>query len=286
MVHKSISWRLLSLALSLAMGISVGAALADEESSDIFTTISKAKDMACEENFKGAEQTFNSISQKRSDDLSIEYRQKFRDKLDDLASVFLKKKQFAEALSLYSSRLDEKKEDYASEEARFLANIALINLEAGKEAEAESANNDALKIALKESGPDNLPRAKEGKEKSARLWSEGHKKEAMHETLSVCESILRQQERVNFKTYMSSIQKTIRANWNPPKAQESQHVKLSFKIFSDGSVSRLKVLESGGHGESNSAAIAAVEKSSPFPPLPKYAPQNVDIEFNLDYNVH
>lgn len=285
MVHRKLSWRFLSLALSLSMAFSVTRASADEESREIFATISRAKDMAHEENFKGAEQTFKSIEQKRADDLSIEYKQKFRDKLDELAGLFLKKKLYTEALSLYSSRLEEKKEDYTSDEARFLANIALINFEAGKEAEAESANSEAIKLALKESGPDNLPKAKEGKEKSAKLWSEGKKSEALKETLLVCESILRQQEKVNFSPYMTSVQKTIRSNWNPPKSESSSHVKLRFKILTDGSVSRLKVLESGGHGESDTAAIAAVEKSAPFPPLPKFAPHNVDIEFNLDYNV-
>lgn len=286
MVHKSISMRLFGFALWLTIAISTGVALADEESSKIFATISKAKDMAHEDNFKGAEQIFNSISQKRADDLSIEYKQKFRDKVDELASLFVKKKLHKEALSLYSSRLEEKEEDYASDEARFLANMALIQLENGNESEAESLNNEALKIALKESGADNLPRAKEGKEKSAILWKEGHKVEAVQETLSVCESILRQQEKVNLKPYMTSVQKTIKSHWNPPKTNSSQHVKLRFKIFSDGSVSRLKVLESGGHKDADHAAIAAVEKSTPFPPLPKFAPHNVDIEFDLEYNVH
>lgn len=286
MVHEFVSLRFLGFALSLAIAASSASALADEVSSEIFATISKAKDMAHEENFKGAEKTFNSISQGRAADLDIEYKQKFREKLDDLANLFLKKKLYTQALSLYSSRLEVKKENYTSDEARFLANMALISLEDGKEAEAEAFNNEAIALALKECGPDNLARAKEGKVKSARLWSEGHKKEALKETLLVCDSILKQQEKVNLKPYMTSVQKSIRANWNPPKSESSQHVKLSFKIFSDGSVSRLKVLESVGHKESDSAAIAAVEKSTPFPPLPKYAPQNVDIEFNLDYNVH
>jgi len=286
MVRRNLQSKYLSIALGLAISLSVPAAFGDEESSEIFLTVSKARDMANEDNFKGAEQTFNSIGQKRADDLSIEYKQKFREKLDELAGLFLKKKLYSEAKSLYTSRLEEKKEDYTSDEARFLANIALINLEAGCEAEAESNNNEALKIALSESGPDNLPKAKEGKSKSSRLWSEGKKKEALDETLGVCEQILRQQEKVNFKSYMTAVQKTIRSNWNPPKSESSQHVKLRFKIFSDGSVSRLKVLESGGHGESDTVAIKAVEKSAPFAPLPKYAPHNVDIEFSLDYNVH
>lgn len=286
MVHRSIALRFLSLALCLSMGFSINVAWADEESSEVFATLSKARDMAHEDNFKGAEQTFKTIGQKKADDLSIEYKQKFRDKLDQLAGLFLKKKLYTEAEGLYSSRLEEKKEDYTSDEARFLANIALINLEAGKEAEALSFNAEALKIALNESGPDNLESAKVGKKMSEKLLAEGHKKEALEETLSVCENILRKQEKVNFKPYMVSVQKTIRGNWHPPKSESSQHVKLRFKIFSDGSVSRLKVLESGGRGDSDTAAIAAVEKSTPFPALPKYAPHNVDIEFSLDYNVH
>lgn len=286
MVHRFIALRLSYLALSVAMAFSIGGARADEESSAVFSTISKARDMAHEDNFKGAEQTFKTIGQQKTDDLGIEYKQKFRDKLDELAGLFLKKKLYSEAEGLYLSRLEEKKEDYKSDEARFLANIALINLEAGKEAEAETFNAEALKIALKESGKDNVETAKVSKKRSEKLLAEGHKKEALEETLLACENILRRQEKVNFNSYMTSVQKTIRANWNPPKSESSQHVKLSFKIFSDGSVSRLKVLESGGHSESEIAAITAVEKSTPFEPLPKYAPCNVDIEFSLDYNAH
>ncbi|QQR59866.1 MAG: TonB family protein [Candidatus Melainabacteria bacterium] len=286
MVHRSIALRFLSLALCVSIGFFANGAMADEESREVFSTISKARDMAHEDNFKGAEQTFKTIGQKKADDLAIEYKRKFREKLDELAGLFLKKKLYTEAEGLYLSRLEEKKEDYTSDEARFLANIALINLAAGKEAEAVTFNSEALKIALKECGTDNLEAAKEGKKKSEKLLAEGHKKEALEETLLVCENILKRQERVNFNSYMSLVQKTVRANWNPPKSESSKHVNLRFKIFSDGSVSRLKVLKSGGHSESDAAAIKAVEKSTPFAPLPKYAPHSVDIEFSLDYNVH
>lgn len=276
---------LLGLALSGSVFINELPALADEESSAIFSLISKAKDMANEDNFQGAEETFKSISQQRADDLGIEYKQKFREKLDELASLFLKKNLYAEAESLYLSRLEPKKEDYGSDDCRFMANIALINLQAGKEADAERYNKDALDVSIKQSGPDNMKTAKESKKKSDELWKEGKKLEALEETLKTCESILKKHEGINYKPYMTGVQKSIRQNWFPPKSEQSTHVTLRFKVLSDGQVSRLKVVESAGKCDCDNAALAAVEKAKPFPPLPKYAPHDVDIEFTLDYNV-
>lgn len=277
---------LLGLALSGSVFIHDLPALADEESSAIFSIVSKAKDMANEENFQGAEETFKSISQQRADDLAIEYKQKFREKLDELASLFLKKNLYAEAESLYLSRLEPKKEDYGSDDCRFMANIALINLQAGKEAEAEKYNKEALDISIKQCGPDNVKTAREGKNKSDELWKAGQKKEALEETLKVTENILKKHEGINYKPYMTGVQKSIRQNWFPPKSEQSTHVTLRFKVLSNGQVSRLKVVQSAGENECDKAALAAVEKAKPFSPLPKYAPHDLDIEFTLDYNVH
>lgn len=286
MVNSKISAAFFCLTLTASLTFFQLPVLADEESSAIFSIISRAKDMANEENFNGAEETFKSISRQRGDDISVEYKKKFRDKLDELAALFMKKNLFTQAESLYSSRLEEKKEDYESDECRFIANMALINFEAGKEEDAEKYNKEALAVAVKHSGPDNVGTAKEGKKKSEELWKSGHKKEALEETLKVTENILQKQESVNFKPYMAGVQKAIRQNWNPPKTETSNRVKLRFKVLSNGSVNHLRVIESAGESQCDSAALAAVEKTKPFPPLPKYAPHEVDIEFSLDYNVH
>ncbi len=290
MVKKSFLFGIVSFSMAglLYMG-SPGPAIADEESSAIFSIISKAKDMANQEDFKGAELAFKTISQQRSDDIGIEYKQKFRERLDELANLFLKKKLYDQAENLYFSRLEVKKEDYGSDDCRYLANMALINLEAGDAAEAEKYNKEALSVSVKQAGPDYVQESKAAKKKSEELWKSGKHKEALEETLSVTEKILKKHESVNYKPYMTKLQKDIRNNWYPPKGEKSSHVKLRFKVLTNGSISHLKVIKSAGDktGENiyDKAALAAVEKTKPFAPLPKNSPHDVDIEFSLDYNV-
>lgn len=93
-------------------------------------------------------------------------------------------------------------------------------------------------------------------------------------------------KQADFGPYMRELQRRIKANWNPPKGNESKRVVLLFSISKDGRLLGIKVSKTSGLKTADDAAIAAVELSAPFKPLPtEYKRSSVDIQFTFDYNV-
>ncbi len=90
----------------------------------------------------------------------------------------------------------------------------------------------------------------------------------------------------NFGPYMSDLSRRIKANWDPPRGDESKRVVLLFTIAKDGRLLNVKVLKSSGVPAADRAALAAVELTAPFRPLPSdFRGTSVDIQFTFDYNV-
>ncbi|MBX9877201.1 MAG: TonB family protein [Candidatus Obscuribacterales bacterium] len=89
----------------------------------------------------------------------------------------------------------------------------------------------------------------------------------------------------DFGPYMDELQRRIKRAWIPPVDQETKRVVVNFKIHSDGHVSNLRIEKSSGSSRADQAALVAVENAQPFKQLPKYAPNDVDIQFTFDYNV-
>lgn len=92
-------------------------------------------------------------------------------------------------------------------------------------------------------------------------------------------------QRPDFGPYMDDLQRRIKRAWIPPSDQETKRVIVNFRIHSDGHVTNLKIEKSSGSSRADQAALVAVENAQPFKQLPKYAPDNVDIQFTFDYNV-
>ena len=90
---------------------------------------------------------------------------------------------------------------------------------------------------------------------------------------------------VNYDAYMANLQSKLKGLWHPPKGQETRKVKVHFKVFSDGTISNLTIANSSGSKELDELAVKAVKSGVPFAPLPKGSPDDVDIDFNFDYNV-
>lgn len=91
---------------------------------------------------------------------------------------------------------------------------------------------------------------------------------------------------VDMGPYMREVERRIKANWDPPRGNESKIVVLTFKIARDGRLLNVAVYKSSGAPESDRAAIAAVELSAPFKPLPAgYRGTTAPIQFSFDYNV-
>lgn len=89
----------------------------------------------------------------------------------------------------------------------------------------------------------------------------------------------------NFGPYMDDLQRRIKRCWFPPKDLSTKRVVVNFKIYTDGSVSHLRIEKSSGSAIADQAALKAVESAQPFRHLPQYAPSDVDIQFTFDYNV-
>lgn len=90
----------------------------------------------------------------------------------------------------------------------------------------------------------------------------------------------------DFGPYMRNLQNNIKANWNPPRYNESKHVMLLFTIAKNGDLLHYKVLHSSGDLLMDNAAVDALLKTAPFEPLPEdYNGKSIDIQFTFDYNV-
>lgn len=90
----------------------------------------------------------------------------------------------------------------------------------------------------------------------------------------------------DFGPYMRELQRSIKANWNPPIDNRTKRVTVLFKIEKSGSLANCSVFQSSGNKVADKAAIDAVYKTAPFRPLPQdFSGNSIDIQFTFDYNV-
>jgi TonB family protein len=90
---------------------------------------------------------------------------------------------------------------------------------------------------------------------------------------------------IDFGPYLAELQKRIKKNWHPPRGNESKRITAKFKIHLSGEITNIKLERSSGLSIADDAAVDAIEKSSPLPPLPKGADSDLVIKFTFDYNV-
>jgi TonB family protein len=89
----------------------------------------------------------------------------------------------------------------------------------------------------------------------------------------------------DFVGYMADLQRRIKMNWSPPKANTSSRAVVIFKLNGKGELLKLQLDKSSGLTIADIHALRAVEMAAPFPPLPEGAAPTVDIQFTFDYNV-
>lgn len=92
-------------------------------------------------------------------------------------------------------------------------------------------------------------------------------------------------DEIDLSGYVAEMEKRIRKAWYPPKGNENKKIILRFKVNRAGEASSVRLKTSSGIMIADEAAIAAVKTASPFDPLPKGAPEQVDILFTFDYSV-
>ena len=90
----------------------------------------------------------------------------------------------------------------------------------------------------------------------------------------------------DFGPYMEELQIRIKNNWHPPREDKSKRIIALFKVDKEGNLLNLKITASSGNKDADFAAVEAIKISAPFKPLPpEYEGEDVDIQFNFDYNV-
>jgi protein TonB len=90
---------------------------------------------------------------------------------------------------------------------------------------------------------------------------------------------------IDLSKYLAAMEGKVKPNWNPAFRQDDRTTVLNFKIEKSGQVTGLKVIQSSGAPEADQEALAAVQQSVPFAPLPTDFPlENLEITFS--FNIH
>jgi periplasmic protein TonB len=90
---------------------------------------------------------------------------------------------------------------------------------------------------------------------------------------------------IDLSKYLAAMEGEVKPNWNPSFRQDDRTTVLNFKIEKSGQVTGLKIIQSSGAAEADQEALAAVQQSLPFAPLPADFPlENLEITFS--FNIH
>jgi TonB family protein len=90
----------------------------------------------------------------------------------------------------------------------------------------------------------------------------------------------------DFGPFMAELEKRIKKHWVPPRGSDSRKVMLLFYLARDGKLVKIETKKTSGDEETDRAAMAAVQQSTPFMPFPPEVKEDVlPIEFTFDYNV-
>jgi TonB family protein len=96
---------------------------------------------------------------------------------------------------------------------------------------------------------------------------------------------------VDFKPYLIRILAAVKRNWlavYPESARLGRvgRVQIQFAIARDGSVPKLVIASTSGTRALDLAAVAGIDSSTPFPPLPNdFKGSQVRLQFTFSYNM-
>ena len=90
----------------------------------------------------------------------------------------------------------------------------------------------------------------------------------------------------NLGPYLDGLRQEVIQQWNPERPDSSKQTIVSFAINRTGEVRDLRILQPSGSTILDQAALQAVQRSSPFKPLPRsYSKTLLNIHFKFNINV-
>lgn len=91
---------------------------------------------------------------------------------------------------------------------------------------------------------------------------------------------------VDWGPYLARLQRAIERHWIPGQSNSSRRTVVLFTIARNGQISNLRLAQSSGNQQTDSAAISAVQLAAPLEPLPTaFQGTNIDIHFTFDLTV-
>jgi TonB family protein len=84
--------------------------------------------------------------------------------------------------------------------------------------------------------------------------------------------------------YLKELHKKLKHTWSPPPGP-AHHIKVLFRLSSDGCVISIKLISSSGDTDADNSALEAVNKASPFGKFPKdYPNRYLDLAYTFNYS--
>jgi TonB family protein len=85
--------------------------------------------------------------------------------------------------------------------------------------------------------------------------------------------------------YIEKVKKYIGGKWQPIKGFEDRNVVVQFTVRQNGKIEEEQIVEESGSQAVDKSAILALKSASPLPPLPKGAPESIQIRYVFSWHV-
>ena len=119
---------------------------------------------------------------------------------------------------------------------------------------------------------------------SGAIKKQGRVKEAV-QAEELGKKIDQRYSQVNFKPFLSAMNKRIRSVWNPGPVTSSSHAVATFVLDKQGDIKALCLSKSSRSKKADEAALKAAADAAPFGALPAGAPEVVYVQYSFDLNV-
>lgn len=90
---------------------------------------------------------------------------------------------------------------------------------------------------------------------------------------------------IDLHPYIHQAKAIIQSRWDPPKGLEHKRTVAVFTIQRDGTITDSEIIESSGVESLDKAALAALAKASPLPPLPEGAPKSIRLRHRFEIRI-